>query len=163
MQQNIDQILKNSQNTPLIFPSHDDVIKWKHFLRYWPFVRGIHRYWSPVNSLHKGQCRRALMFSMICVWINSWVNNHEARDLRRCRSRYDVTVVTSELWSVCCDCCGDIWPCYNDITFFIRNSFYSLDFQLRFLSCSEYPWFIWWPVAWEMPIYQGAMDTAPQR
>ena len=29
-------------------PAHDDVIKWKHFPRYWPFVRGIHR--SPVNS-----------------------------------------------------------------------------------------------------------------
>ena len=28
--------------------SHDDGIKWKHFPRYWPFVRGIH--WSPVNS-----------------------------------------------------------------------------------------------------------------
>ena len=27
---------------------HDDVIKWKHFPRYWPFVRGMHR--SPVNS-----------------------------------------------------------------------------------------------------------------
>ena len=27
--------------------THDDVIKWKHFLRYWPFVRGIHQ--SPVN------------------------------------------------------------------------------------------------------------------
>ena len=27
---------------------HDDVIKWKHFQRYWPFVRGIHR--SPVND-----------------------------------------------------------------------------------------------------------------
>ena len=26
----------------------DDVITWKHFPRYWPFVRGIH--WSPVNS-----------------------------------------------------------------------------------------------------------------
>ena len=26
---------------------HDDVIKWKHFPRHWPFVRGIHR--SPVN------------------------------------------------------------------------------------------------------------------
>ena len=25
---------------------HVDVIKWKHFLRYWPFVRGIHR-WIP--------------------------------------------------------------------------------------------------------------------
>ena len=32
---------------------HDDVIKGKHFPRYWPFVRGIHR--SPVNSPHKGQ------------------------------------------------------------------------------------------------------------
>ena len=32
---------------------HDDVIKWKHFPRYWPFVRGIHR--SPVNSPHKGR------------------------------------------------------------------------------------------------------------
>ena len=27
---------------------HDDVIKWKHFPRYWPFVRGIHRsLWIP--------------------------------------------------------------------------------------------------------------------
>ena len=38
----------------------DDVIKWKHFLRYWPFVRGIHR--SPVNSPRRGQWRGALMF-----------------------------------------------------------------------------------------------------
>ena len=30
---------------------HDNVIKWKHFPRYWPFVRGIHR--SPVISPHK--------------------------------------------------------------------------------------------------------------
>ena len=50
---------------------HDDVIKWKHFPRYWPLVRGIHR--SPVNSPHKGQWRRALMFSLICVWINAWI------------------------------------------------------------------------------------------
>ena len=28
---------------------HDDIIKWKHFPRYWPFVQGNH--WSP----HKGQ------------------------------------------------------------------------------------------------------------
>ena len=60
---------------------YDDVIKWKHFPRYWPFVRGIH--WSPVNSLHKGQWRGALMFSLICAWINGWVNNREAGDLRR--------------------------------------------------------------------------------
>ena len=29
---------------------HDDVIKWNHFPRYWPFGRGIHRF--PVNSPH---------------------------------------------------------------------------------------------------------------
>ena len=38
---------------------HDDVIKWKQFPRYWPFVRGIHR--SPVNSVHKGQWRKAFL------------------------------------------------------------------------------------------------------
>ena len=67
---------------------HDDVIKWKHFPRYWPFVRWIHR--SPVNSPHKGQWREALMFSLICAWMNGWVNNREAGDLRRRRAHYDV-------------------------------------------------------------------------
>ena len=28
---------------------HDDVIKWKHFLHYWPFVWGIHR-WLPLTN-----------------------------------------------------------------------------------------------------------------
>ena len=39
---------------------HDDVIKWKHFPRYCPFVRGIH--WWPVNSPLDGQWRGALTF-----------------------------------------------------------------------------------------------------
>ena len=54
-------------------------------------MRGIHR--SPVNSPHKGQWRGALMFSLICVWINGWVNNREVGDLRRYRASYDVTVM----------------------------------------------------------------------
>ena len=33
--------------------SHDDIIKWKHFPHYWPFVWAIHR--SAVKSPHKGQ------------------------------------------------------------------------------------------------------------
>ena len=70
---------------------HDDVIKWKHFPRYWPFVRGIHR--SPVNSLHKGQWRGVLMFSLICVWINGWENTREAGDFRRYRVHCDVIVM----------------------------------------------------------------------
>ena len=54
---------------------HDDVIKWKHFPRYWLFVGGIHR--SPVNSYHKDQWRGALMFSFIYAWINGWINNRD--------------------------------------------------------------------------------------
>ena len=81
---------------------HDDVIKWKHFPRYWPFVRGIHR--SPVNSPHKGQWRRALMFSLICAWLKGWVNNGNAGNLRRRRSHYDANVMF-------CGRCMRVWPC----------------------------------------------------
>ena len=70
---------------------HGDVIKWKHFPHYWPFVRGIHR--SPVNSTHKGQWHGALIFYLICARINGWVNNREAGDLRRHRAHYDVIVM----------------------------------------------------------------------
>ena len=52
---------------------------------------GIRR--SPVNSPHKGQWRGALMFSLICAWINDWVNNREAGDLRRHRVHYDGIVM----------------------------------------------------------------------
>ena len=52
----------------------------------------IHR--SPVNSPHKGQWRGALMFSLICAWINGWVNNSEAGDLRCHRAHYDAIVMS---------------------------------------------------------------------
>ena len=65
--------------------THNDVIEWKNNLRYWPFV----------NSPHKCQWRRALMFSLIYVWINDWVNDPEAGDLRRHRVHYNVTVMSN--------------------------------------------------------------------
>ena len=74
---------------PLLY--HDDVIKWKKFPRYQPFVRGIHR--SQANSPHKDQWRGALMFSLIGAWINASVNNRDADDLRRHRAHYDVIVM----------------------------------------------------------------------
>ena len=73
--------------------SHDDVIKWRHFPCYWPFVRGFHR--TAVESLHNDQWRGALMFSLICAWTDIWANNRDAGDLRRYCTHYDVTVVTS--------------------------------------------------------------------
>ena len=49
---------------------------------------------------HKGQRRGALMFSLICAWINGSVNNCEAGDLGRHRAHYDLTVM------LCFVCCG---------------------------------------------------------
>ena len=69
---------------------HYDVIKWKHFPHYWPFVRGIHR--SQMNSPHKGQWHRVLMFSSMYA-SNGWVNNQDTGDLS---THYDVTVMILE-------------------------------------------------------------------
>ena len=44
----------------------------------------------------KGQWHGPLMFSLISVWINGWVNNREAGDVRRYRAHYGVTVM---LWN----------------------------------------------------------------
>ena len=49
----------------------------------------------PLNSPHKGQWRRALMFSLICAWINDWAHNREAGDLRRHRGHYNVNVMSN--------------------------------------------------------------------
>ena len=80
------------------FPTYDICIVitwWHHQVEnlpcYWPFVREIHQ--LSINSPHKGQWHGALMFSLICAWINGWVNNGEAGDLRRHWAHYDVTVM----------------------------------------------------------------------
>ena len=44
---------------------------------------------SPVNG--------AWMFSLICAWINFWVNNREASDFRYRRVHYDAFVMILEL------------------------------------------------------------------
>ena len=63
--------------------THDDIIKWKHFPRYWAL-------WG---KFHNGQWRRALMFSLFYAWTNDCVNNRGAGDLRRYHAHYDVTVM----------------------------------------------------------------------
>ena len=74
------------RNTSVMFPSIlGNIQSWSDSLL--EFQYGI------MNSPQKGQWRGALMFSLICVWINSWVNNREAGDLRRHRVHYDVIVM----------------------------------------------------------------------
>ena len=84
-----DIVLKS--HLSLSISHHDDGIEWKHFPRYWPFVRGI--IWSAVNSPHTGLWRGALLFSLIFAWINVWGNKCEPGDLRRHRAHHDVTVM----------------------------------------------------------------------
>ena len=92
-------IWRQTVHTKPCIISHDGVIKWKRFLRYWPFVRGLHR--SPANSPHKGQWCGTLMFILICAWTNAWVNNREAGDLWRLRAHYDVTLMMKHNFSSC--------------------------------------------------------------
>ena len=54
---------------------HDDVIKWKHFPRYWPFVT---------------QVTGSFDVSLMCAWTNGLANNRGAGDLRPHRGHYDV-------------------------------------------------------------------------
>ena len=91
--------VKNTPTDREICYGHDDVIKWKHFSRYWPFVRGIHR--SPRKSPHKGQWSGALVFSLIYAWINGWVNNRETDDLRWHRAHYEVTAMARTAITSC--------------------------------------------------------------
>ena len=107
--------------------NHDDVIKWKHLPRYWLFLRGIHR--TPVNCPHKGQWRGALMFSMIYAFINGWVNNRGAGDLRRHRAHYDVTVMIKRMLSPCCRKCTTSGSIKNQ-KIAINSNIYSVDIGL---------------------------------
>ena len=47
--------------------------------------------WIPLTKANE---RGALMFSLICAWINGWVINREAGDLRRHRPHCDVTIMS---------------------------------------------------------------------
>ena len=95
---------------------YNDVIKWKHFPHYWPCVRGIRR--SLVNSPYKDQRREAFMFSLICTWINSWVNNGEAGGLRRHLKTHPLKLAV-ELWDV-------DWVFWRKITIFSHNLIVSI-------------------------------------
>ena len=81
--------------------SHKDIIKWKHFPHYWPFVKGIHQ--SPMDSPHKGQWCRAPMFYLIGAWTNNSANNWDTSDLNHHCAHHVITVM---------------FPCFSDLVTF---------------------------------------------
>ena len=66
---------------------------WRHQMETFSALLAICAGNSSWKSPHKGQWRGALMFSLIYVWINGWVNNRKPGDLRRYRAQHDVTVM----------------------------------------------------------------------
>ena len=62
---------------------HDDVMKWKYFPRYWPFVREF----TGEFPSQRPATRSFDFFSLISAWINGLINNREAGDLRQTPSR----------------------------------------------------------------------------
>ena len=97
---------------------HDDVIKWKHFPRYWPFVRGIH--WWLVDSPHKGQWRGAFMLYLICAWTNGWENNQAPMIWDA------IAFIMTSLWCaplllITCKCVNNVWIVHTKSFFKIGN------------------------------------------
>ena len=95
-----------------ISSTHDDVIKWKHFPRYWPFVQGIHRW--PVNSRHKGPVTWSFGISFHLAWINGCVNNCEAGDSGRQRTHYDVIVMIIHGYLTGIETCKETLICVTE-------------------------------------------------
>ena len=75
---------------------------WRHQMETFSALLAICAGNSPVAGEfpHKGQWRGALMSSLICTWINGWVNNGDAGDLRRHRAHYDVPVMRARLHTI---------------------------------------------------------------
>ena len=89
------ETLKHPHTHTLLF--HDDVIKWKHFLRYWPFVRGIHR--SLVNSPAQRPVKRSFdVFFDLCLI--KWLSKHS-------RGWWFETL-SHPVWRHCNACCNNL-------------------------------------------------------
>ena len=91
--------------------SHDDVIKWKHFPRYWLFVRRIHR--SPVTG-HRTKASDAELWCFLWfapeLWLSKqswgWWFETSTRPLLRRRNanldiqRYQIYIKVRYLWRI---------------------------------------------------------------
>ena len=125
-------------------PPHNDVVKWKHFPRYWPFVWGIHR--SPVNSPHKGQWRRSSMFPLISIWINGWANNRDAGDLKLYHAHYDVTVMLDQYMKHHLLIDRVTWQRVSPMIISVNNSIYYLCRGIKSLDFGRFEWNFRWVI-----------------
>ena len=76
---------------------------WRHQMETFSALLAICAGKSPVPGESPAQRPVTQRFhvSLICAWINRWVNNREAGDLRRYRAHYDVIVMSIYIYSSC--------------------------------------------------------------
>ena len=76
------------------FPHKGPVTWWRHQMETFSALLAICAGNSPVPDEFPTQRPVTQSFDVffICVWINGWVNNPEAGDLRRYHTHYDVTL-----------------------------------------------------------------------
>ena len=69
---------------------------WRHQMETFSALLALCAGNSPVTGEFPAQrpVTRSFEISFICVWINSWINNREAGDLRRYHAHYDVIVMS---------------------------------------------------------------------
>ena len=121
-------------------------------------VTGICAGNSPVTGEFptQNQWRGALMFSLICAYMNGWVNNGEAGDLRCHRAHYDVTVMCFLLFFQCSELLSTKWmksglsitwinKCHWSILW--NNMFWIMQWMsLLLISQLDKPGFFWQPL-----------------
>ena len=73
---------------------------WRHQMETFSALLATCAVNSPVTGDFPAQRPVARSFDFfICVWINGWVNNREAGDQRHYHAHYDVTVMTSDIFT----------------------------------------------------------------
>ena len=77
-------IFLGDSNNPIAL-MHDDIIKWKHFPRYWP-ICGLTSQWPMTQSFD-------ILLDLYLKKNNGWANNWDTGDLRRHCAHYDITVI----------------------------------------------------------------------
>ena len=110
------------------FSWSDDIFlfstRWRHQMETFSALLALYVGNSPVTGEFPSQSRwrGALGFSLICAWIDGWVNNPEAGDFRRHRAEYDVIAVNYRPVANLCDnsLCQHISPqflqCQDSLT-----------------------------------------------
>ena len=138
----------------------DDVIKWKHFPRYWPFVRGIHRW--PKNSPHKGQ-RCTYMNIYVnddLIWISAYLNLRVKQIDISLRYMKDIKIGIRDLT-------GSIWRGQYVYVNFLNSIWYEYqytwfhEFNMHIYICvCRIIWYVYWYTWFDVCVISAISDKS---